>query len=184
MKFIQELLNLQEEFDSESIPPKILRLMRDADISYPGVNSLEELRVAHAKQLLARDGGEDSSERALSYALGMNGKSKDELESIVNPKTHSLTENDWHFEASNPAMSGYPTLSIMRDDGKNIDIDIYIIAHDIDEDEWQLHHVDESLNAIDPHAVLHRRDEIEDWLKRRNLPLPTDEQFDSIELYK
>src|SRR6059058_2981918 len=118
MNLIQELLNLREEVDGTPIPPRIARLMRDEDIKYPGADTLEKLKVAHAKQLLARDGGEDSAERALSYALSMNGKSKDELNDIVHPPVHSSSGGSgWKFTANDRAWEHTDTLTHTTADG-------------------------------------------------------------------
>src|SRR5438552_2495697 len=85
MSFLKELLQLTEDSDYDEIPPRVMRVLRDCDIKYPGVKTLSDLKTAHAKQIIARGYKPDSDEKALSYALGMASLSHEEIDDIANP---------------------------------------------------------------------------------------------------
>lgn len=194
MQLIQELLTLKEDVEGTPIPPRIVRLMRDEDLKYPGADTIEKLKQAHAKQLLARDGGEDSAERALSYALGMNGKSKDELKNIVHPPAHASSgDSGWKFEADNHGWEDTDTLTHTTPDGHDWVIDrvpsspstkgrypdYYQVIHVTNDGDMVDH---DQLDISDGMQAQHAIHSIEQHLKKNGIPVPTPEDFKKIGL--
>jgi len=198
MKLIKELLTLQEDgaFGSHEIPTRVRRYMHENDITYPGVESLEDLKRAHAKQILAKGGkkGIDSEERGLSYALGMDGLSDEELEDVANPKPVAVDGPDnWDFTANDPGLSGCDSLRTNMPDSNGQEFYWHIAVdhvnggtHDpawecsaTDEDGQPDYDKTEHFMAKDLDYV---REKIEDWCDKHDLPWPTDEQFKQIGL--
>lgn len=189
MNLLKELLTLREdsEYEDTPIPPRISRLMRDEDIKYPGADTLEKLKVAHAKQLLSRDGGEDSAERALSYALGMNGKSKAELQAMIDSVEGN--QSDWGFTANDPGFSGLDSLTGPEEaapDGSTWHLHIiYEPAHDGQPDIWECGAVDDDYQPVFDNGMtitVENRHEIEEWIRKHGFPMPTEADFKKIGL--
>jgi hypothetical protein len=188
MKLIQELLNVFEDAEEDPIPPRIKRYMNENGISYPDVETLEDLKRAHAEALLRND--PDSEARGLSYALGMNGLSKDELRAIAKKDTEqpipapapapsaSQATGTASVHHSSPwdadMIQGLPALFGPNTSPKTQ----YCIIHNYSYSGvgvW-----DHNITKFTTLQLCSDRNHVINWLKAHNVPIPTDAEFKSI----